>query len=315
MSLPCSAKHKKPVCDKCTAGTNCTKCCLCQPRSRGRPRKDTLVASDPETAARSNPEREARIHHTTDASASSVLEEAPAITDEAIQYASQAHILKVMGQMGCEDGYESSVRRLPHIDVRRHVQFASELDAASVQRIENVFRRGIKALARMLLPGLNLKSDSDIKIAFSIQSVAAPMEEPAVAEEVNEVPLLPIPSSSIPTQMLDTMPITIRDVLKCKKPYTSLDARTLLVPLADVPQAYIASLLTISNNYAGRLHFQAKVDKLYFTEGVTLQEYRHSRSRVNSTTINLAVDFIYGDDNISRLAWEAKKRSPNRDLR
>lgn len=217
--------------------------------------------------------------------------------------------------MGCEDGYECSVRRLPHIDVRNQVQYASELDAASVQRIENVFRRGIKALVRMLLPDLKLKCDSDIKIAFSIQSVAAPMEEPTVAEEGNEVPLLPIPSSSIPTQILDTMPIAIRDVLKCKKPYTSIDARTLLVPLADVPQAYIASLLTISSNYAGHLHFQAKVDKLYLTEGVALQEYRHSRSRVNSATVNLAVDFIYGDDNISRLAWEAKKRSPNRDLR
>ena len=30
---------------------------------------------------------------------------------------------------------------------------------------------------------------------------------------------------------------------------------------------------------------------------------------------NLAVEYTYGDDNISRLAWEAKKRSPNRDLR
>ena len=155
----------------------------------------------------------------------------------------------------------------------------------------------------------------DIKITFSLQSVAAPMEKPTVAEEGNEVPLLPIPSSSIPTQMLNTMPITIRDVLMCKKPNTSIDARTLLVPLADVPQAYIASLLTISNNYAGCLHFQAKEDKLYLTEGVALQEYRHSYSHVNSTTVNLAVDFIYGDDNISCLAWEAKKPSPNRDLR
>ena len=86
MPLPCSAKHKKALCDKCITGTNCNKCFLCQPRSRGQPRKDTLVASDSETAARSNPEREARIHHTTDASASSVLEETPAITDEAIQY-------------------------------------------------------------------------------------------------------------------------------------------------------------------------------------------------------------------------------------
>ena len=71
MSLPCSAKHKKPVCDKCTAGTHCTKCCLCQPRSRGRPRKDALVAPDSEEAGRprSNPERQATVHHSTVASA------------------------------------------------------------------------------------------------------------------------------------------------------------------------------------------------------------------------------------------------------
>ena len=46
-----------------------------------------------------------------------------------------------------------SMRRLAHIDIHNQIQYASDLDAASVQRIENVFRRGIKALVRMLLPG------------------------------------------------------------------------------------------------------------------------------------------------------------------
>ena len=59
-----------------------------------------------------------------------------AITDESVQYALQAHILKVMRLMGCEDGYESSMRRLPHIDVCNQIQYASELDAASVQRLK-----------------------------------------------------------------------------------------------------------------------------------------------------------------------------------
>ena len=130
MSLPCSSKHKKPVCDKCTAGTNCTKCCLCQPRSRGRPRKDS-VSSDSETLARSNPERQARIHYDTVASASSALDMMPSIhlSDDRMEHvsASQAQILKVLELMDCEDGYESSVRRLPHIDVRRHVQYENEL--------------------------------------------------------------------------------------------------------------------------------------------------------------------------------------------
>ena len=167
----------------------------------------------------------------------------------------------------------------------------------------------------MLLPHMKAIDGISYKNAFSITSLLAPMEETTQDEEGSEVHLSSVHSASIPTQVLDTIPVTIRDMLKCKKPYTSIDARTLLVPLADVPQAYIASLLTISKKYAGSLHFQAKVDKLYITKGVTLQEYRHSRSRVNSAMVNLAVEFIYDDDNISRLAWEAKKRAPNRDLR
>ena len=56
MELVCSLTHKKPVCYRCNAGTNCTKCCLCQPRTRGRPRK----LDESETPHRVNPEREAR---------------------------------------------------------------------------------------------------------------------------------------------------------------------------------------------------------------------------------------------------------------
>lgn len=220
-----------------------------------------------------------------------------------------------MALMGCEDGYECCVRRLPQYDVRRQVQYVRELDAAAIQRIESVFQRGVKAWACMLLPDLKMKCDSDIKITSTVQSIATPTDEPATSAVGNEVPLLPVPSTSIPMNMLSTIPITIRDMLKYKKRYTSTDARTLLVPPADVSQAYIASLLKISNNYAGRLHFQAKVDKLYLTEGVALQEYKHSRYCVCSTVVNSAVDFIYADENISCLLWEAKKCYPNRDLR
>lgn len=49
MSLACSAIHKKPVCNKCDAGTNCTKYCLCQPHTGGRPRKAmALSCSEPQ---------------------------------------------------------------------------------------------------------------------------------------------------------------------------------------------------------------------------------------------------------------------------
>ena len=42
MSLACSSIHKKPVCDKCDARTSCTKCCTCQPRTRGRPKSTQI---------------------------------------------------------------------------------------------------------------------------------------------------------------------------------------------------------------------------------------------------------------------------------
>ena len=67
------------------------------------------------------------------------------VSDDRLEHvsASQAQILKVLELMYCEEGYESSVRRLSHIDVRRHVQYANELDAATIQPIDNVFRKGI----------------------------------------------------------------------------------------------------------------------------------------------------------------------------
>ena len=58
MALVCSLKHKKPVCNRCDAGTNCTKLCPCQPRTRGRPKK----SDESETPYQINPERDARVH-------------------------------------------------------------------------------------------------------------------------------------------------------------------------------------------------------------------------------------------------------------
>ena len=61
--------------------------------------------------------------------------------------------------------------------------------------------------------------------------------------------------------------------------------------------------------------FQAKVDRLYLTHGLRLQEHHTTQSRVHRDVVEFAVEFIYSDDNISRLAWVAKKRSPNRNPR
>ena len=46
-----------------------------------------------------------------------------------------------------------------------------------------------------------------------------------------------------------------------------------------------------------------------------LQEYYETHSHVPSDSVTFAVSLIYSDDNITRLAWEAKKQAPNRDPR
>ena len=124
----------------------------------------------------------------------------------------------VMALMGCEDGYECSVEgslttksvMMCNVRVSLTLLVCNGLKMCS----EEASRPGHGCY---VLPDLKLKCDSELKIAFNIQSVAAPMEELTVAEESNEEdPVLPIQSSSITsftTPMLHTMPITIRDVL------------------------------------------------------------------------------------------------------
>ena len=48
-----------------------------------------------------------------------------------------------------------------------------EIDAAGMHRVKNVFWRGVKAWAHILLPNLRLKADADLKTALSIKSVVA----------------------------------------------------------------------------------------------------------------------------------------------
>ena len=82
----------KPVCDRYDAGTNCTKCCPCQPRIFGHPRIDSTRMLD--ELHRVNPEREAKIHRVrnTDAPAGMVVEDESGPSTHT-QVSSQAHII------------------------------------------------------------------------------------------------------------------------------------------------------------------------------------------------------------------------------
>ena len=84
-------------------------------------------------------------------------------------------------------------------------------------------------------------------------------------------------------ELLNIIPNTIRDMLKHERPLS---------------QVYVASLFTISKNCSV---FQAKVHKLYITQGVSVQEYYRSQSHVPNSSVSFAVVFIYSDENIGRL--------------
>lgn len=148
----------------------------------------------------------------------------------------------------------------------------------------------------MLLPNLRL-------LALNIQSIMTTIEEPEGNE--NQA-ACSAPSSSISMEGLTTIPNTIREMLKHEMRYTTIAARKLLVPLADLSQAYVVSLLTISKIYAGCLLFQAEVDKLYVTQGVSLQEYGQTQSHMPKDSVTFAVGFIYSDDNIGHLPGKPK---------
>ena len=96
--------------------------------------------------------------------------------------------------------------------------------------------------------------------------------ETAGTEPIDD-PTAPSVAASFDVDMLATILDTIRDVLVHETRCTSINTRMLLVPLASLPSAQVASLLAISKSYAKCLLLQAKVDKLYLTSGVKLKEH------------------------------------------
>ena len=280
MSLACYRTHKKPVCDKCDARTSCTKCCPCQPRLRGCPKKVSVVQ---ETLHRSNPERRAATGMSFVDEPISIPAEIDTTEGPSNYTSSQKHILDVLKRMGCDE-HKRSVRLLPHVEMRRQVKRA--IDNACMIRVQNV-----------LLP--NLRLDEGSKKAFSLQFLVGSPENPV----------------NMDAQALATILTTIRDILKAekkKKQLKSNNARKLLVSFVDVPIAYVASLLTLSKDHAARVMFQAKIDKLYLTHGMNIQQFSKTQPRLPKDVIEFAVELIYSDEIIGRLAWEAKKRTPNR---
>ena len=150
----------------------------------------------------------------------------------------------------------------------------------------------------MLLPNLRLNEGS--KKSFSLQ---------ALADHGSTQIDMAGTSIHMDSQVQTTIPTNIIDILKGEKLLTSYNSWMLLV---DVPITYVASLLSLNKDHAAKLMFQAKVDKSYLDHGIKIQHFSKTQSRVPKDVIEFAVELIYSDENINRLAWEAKKRTPNK---
>ena len=73
--------------------------------------------------------------------------------------------------------------------------------------VENVFWRGIKAWARILLPNLRLKADADLKVALSIKSVVAAIGEITEAEPNDDDQVPSVAAPLLHMDMLTTIPL------------------------------------------------------------------------------------------------------------
>ena len=81
------------------------------------------------------------------------------------------------------------------------------------------------------------------------------------------------------------------------------------MPLADAPRKYMASLLTQNLGYVNHIMFQAKVQTIFH------MNYAETHTHVSEDSIHYVVSFVYSNDNVCCLAWQATKRAPNKDLR
>ena len=135
------------MCDKCDAGTSCTKFFTCQPRTRGRPKK---ASTTQETLHRLNPERRATC---TSRFAAEPASELDTTNEGSSNYvSSQIHKCHDKGN-GCEE-HEKSVRTLPRpsIEIRWQVECASDrgIDHSSTTEYRISFGKASKC-GRMCL--------------------------------------------------------------------------------------------------------------------------------------------------------------------
>ncbi|KAL5488503.1 hypothetical protein EMCRGX_G017444 [Ephydatia muelleri] len=218
---------------------------------------------------------------------------------------SPTNILCVLSQLGIvEKSAVLDVRRLPSIDDRKKACTKADITGKAFATLERVFSRIVTGVLKMLLPAWHVP-DKMWK-----QMIHIPIEN--TTENIDdEGTVIPPITADASKQLYDVATSIALSVVQCGAT-TSIDARSLLAQLKDLPLEYVQEILAkvggkSSKATMKRIMFQAKVDAEYLHRGLQLVPFFQTHQRMKDEVVKLAVETVYSWNNVSRLAWLVKR--------
>ena len=218
---------------------------------------------------------------------------------------SPTNILCVLSQLGIvEKSAVLDVRRLPSIDDRKKARTKADITGKAFATLERVFSRIVTGVLKMLLPAWHVP-DKMWK-----QMIHIPIEN--TTENIDdEGTVIPPITADASKQLYDVATSIALSVVQCGAT-TSIDARSLLAQLKDLPLEYVQEILAkvggkSSKATMKRIMFQAKVDAEYLHRGLQLVPFFQTHQRMKDEVVKLAVETVYSWNNVSRLAWLVKR--------
>ena len=137
--------------------------------------------------------------------------------------------------------------------------------------------------------------------------------ENATEDIDDEGTVIPPITADASKQLYDVATSIALSVVQCRAT-TSIDARSLLAQLKDLPLEYVQEVLAKVGGKSSKAiikhtMFQAKVDAEYLHRGLQLVPFFQIHQTMKDEVVKLAVETVYSWNNVSRLAWLVKKRT------
>ena len=219
-------------------------------------------------------------------------------------YGCRDHIFQILSLLGTQAN--SDVNHLPSANDRKVARVKEDLTEDGFRRVKSVFWKGVKGWIKILLPSWNLPDDKVFKKLFCLPSGPFDDKDEADASDTEGIGIYD--DHTLVTN-------NIIQAIKQEKSLHTLNARHLLAPLGTLSTLFWCKHLNLKETCVGELKFQANVDNDYHIRGLPLQQYPKSRRRIEDDVVKNLVDFIYSDDNVTRLAWVATKQAFRNDQR